>query len=82
MLPPALVNPLDFGDSLFGSLRFGLGAEHKVGFGSVSVVDAITCFDGDLGRGTCSFFERELFFAWFLLGITCLGVLAPVVVAL
>ena len=33
----------------------GLRAKHKVGSGSVSVVDT-NSFDGDLGRGTCSFF--------------------------
>ena len=48
----------------------GWWVEHKVGSGSVFVVDANMFFDGDLGRGTCSLFERELFFAWFLLGIT------------
>jgi hypothetical protein len=55
--------------------------EHKVGSGSVFVVDANTVLTGTLGEGPAGF-ERELFFAWFLLGITCSGVLAPQVGAL
>ena len=46
----------------------GALVRHKVGFGSVFVVDA-NSIDGDLGRGTGSLFERELYFAWFLWGI-------------
>ena len=59
----------------------GASTKHKVGFWLASVVDN-KMFDGDLGRGTGSLFERELYFAWFLWGIALSGVLAPLMVAL
>ena len=51
-------------------------AEHKVGSGSVFVVDTNTVLTGTLGEGPARTFERELFFACIHLGITCLGVRA------
>jgi hypothetical protein len=61
MLPPALVIPLGVVLCMgYRSSFRGMGG-HKVGFGSVLVVDANICFDGDLGRGTGSFFERGFF---------------------
>ena len=64
------------------SVGLGDGAEHKVGFW-VGLCGRRQHFvlTGTLGEGPARFFERELFFAWFLLGITCLGVLAPLLVA-
>ena len=68
MLPPALVI----------RVYRVMGRDIRSGFGSVSVVDTNLVLTGTLGEGPARFFERELFFAWFLLGITCLGVLAPI----
>jgi hypothetical protein len=56
-------------------------ANIRSGFGSVFVVDTNLVLTGTLGEGPARFFERELFFAWFLLGITCLRVLAPLLAA-
>ena len=63
------------------SLGLGDAAEHKVGFWVGLCGRHQLVLTGTLGEGPARFFERELFFAWFLLGITCLGVLAPVLVA-
>jgi hypothetical protein len=79
MLRPALVIPFCLPASFDGGMWKGLGAEHKVGSGSVFVVDTNTVLTGTLGEGPGCFRERVVCFACLLWGLTCLRVGVPLV---